>query len=598
MSSLRNRVFFATAFVAIFTIGLAVRFVTTRVSREAESTLLRGLEEAATLVEEHYAARLDTLRLTARLVADLPKLKAAVATDDPPTVLPLARDYREQVHSAVLVLTNADGDELVSLGADGPQLLDRESIRRAIAGEEVVRLRTSSGRLMQLVTMPIVIGPDPPEVLGTLSLGYVLDDELARGFKAVTQSEVALAVDERVVASSFPLSIQSQLPIVADLNGTSIVLDQIEYVALSKNLSPGAGSGELYAVLFRSRTEQLSLLRTFRASVLIAGLIGMLAATMVSYAVARTVTRPLTAITATMGEITSTGDLTRKIRLKSGIWDDEDATLLARAFNTLTESISRFQKEVSVRERFSALGRMSAVIAHEIRNPLMIIKTSVRTLQHGQAGSEETREAVDDIDHEIRRLGRIVDDVLDFARPVRLEVTTTDLNDLCRETVDAMTIDHEGPEIRLSLDPAVGTIETDPERLRTALVNVLGNAKDAVVARQRLEVADANDVPALLAVELQTTRVAKDRVAITVLDHGCGIAADDLDKIFEPYFTSKRKGTGLGLAITKNIVDSLGGVLFAASGESRPTEIRIELTTPPNDRDTADPATVSSRQRK
>ena len=104
----------------------------------------------------------------------------------------------------------------------------------------------------------------------------------------------------------------------------------------------------------------------------------MLLATLLSYAVARTVTRPLGAITATMREMAATGDLTRKIALRRAAWDDEDARLLARTFNTLTDSIARFQREAAQRERLSSLGRLSTVIAHEIRNPLMIIKAALR----------------------------------------------------------------------------------------------------------------------------------------------------------------------------------------------------------------------------
>ena len=101
----------------------------------------------------------------------------------------------------------------------------------------------------------------------------------------------------------------------------------------------------------------------------------MLLATLLSFAVARTITRPLAAITDVMREVAATGDLTRKIALRHGNrWDDEDARLLATTFNTLTDSIARFQREMSQKERLSSLGRLSTVIAHEVRNPLMIIK--------------------------------------------------------------------------------------------------------------------------------------------------------------------------------------------------------------------------------
>ncbi len=174
--------------------------------------------------------------------------------------------------------------------------------------------------------------------------------------------------------------------------------------------------------MLRSRTEQLRFLQAIHAGLVATALVAVLLATLLSFAVARTVTRPLAAITDVMRDVAATGDLTRKIALGAGRrWDDEDARLLADTFNTLTDSIARFQREISQKERLSSLGRLSTVIAHEIRNPLMIIKASL----HGAAAAgpdvrRELGEAVADIDEEVARLNRIVNEVLDFARPVPL----------------------------------------------------------------------------------------------------------------------------------------------------------------------------------
>ena len=123
-----------------------------------------------------------------------------------------------------------------------------------------------------------------------------------------------------------------------------------------------------------------------------------------------------------MREMSATGDLTRKISLsRAASWEDEDAKLLASTFNTLTDSIARFQREAAQRERLSALGRLSTVIAHEIRNPLMIIKASLRTLANDNVSRAEIKQVLVDVDEEVVRLNRVVNDVLDFARPIRFD---------------------------------------------------------------------------------------------------------------------------------------------------------------------------------
>ena len=210
-------------------------------------------------------------------------------------------------------------------------------------------------------------------------------------------------------------------------------------------------------------------------------MVAVLAAILVSYAVARTVTRPVEAITSTMREMAASGDLTRRIPVSPDArWQDEDARLLATTFNSMTDSIEKFQREASQRERLSSLGRLSTVVAHEIRNPLMIIKTSLRALRREDAGPEQVKTAAKDIDEEITRLNRIVAEVLDFARPIKFELAPADLNALARDAARAAGAADGSARIRLELDPGIPSMTTDAERLRQALLNILGNAVQAV----------------------------------------------------------------------------------------------------------------------
>jgi signal transduction histidine kinase len=562
LPSLRQRVFLASALVAIASVAVATQFVTARVTREAEAELRRGLAGSAELLERHHAARLETLTSMARLVADLPKLKAAVATGDAPTVEPLARDYQTRVRSDVFIVTGAGGRPLASLGARS----DSSATAEALAGSEAITFQEDGGRLLEVVTVPIAIGLTPPDILGTLSLGFALDDSLARQFRELAQSEVAFVDGGRVRAATLPD--RGPLAAAASPGVATVRVGDSEYVALARPLARGGPT----AVVLRSRTERLQFLGTFRAGLWVAALVAVLVAVAGSYAVARTVTRPLGAITAAMGEMAATGDLTRKIRLPRP-WHDHDASLLATTFNTLTDSIGKFQREAALRERLSALGRLSTVVAHEIRNPLMILKAASRTLRRDGVRPDEVREAAADIDGEVQRLNRIVDDVLDFARPLHLDYAPCDLNQLCRDAVQAALAGDPAPKHRLLLEAGLPSIVTDSERLRAALVNILGNARDAVLARGA---ADSEG-----AVEVRTLTLAADRVAIVVADRGLGIATEDLPHVFDPYFTTKRTGTGLGLAIARNVVDALGGALLVESRRGEGTEVRLELPRQP-----------------
>ena len=268
-------------------------------------------------------------------------------------------------------------------------------------------------------------------------------------------------------------------------------------------------------------------------------------------------------------------------------WHDEDAQLLATTFNTLTDSVARFQRQISQKERLASLGRLSTVIAHEVRNPLMIIKGSLHALRRPGLSAPAIREAISDIDGEVERLNRIVNEVLDFARPIHFELAPTDLNALCRESATASAASGSGAPVHLELDPSSPSITTDAERLRIVLVNMLVNARHAVngatpVGSQQSAVGGRVPSPEPRATSpgpLVTLRTmaGNGRVAIVIADRGPGIDPAHLPHVFDPYFTTKRGGTGLGLAIAKNIVEGLGGTIGVNSTPGAGTEISISL---------------------
>jgi two-component system, NtrC family, sensor histidine kinase HydH len=202
----------------------------------------------------------------------------------------------------------------------------------------------------------------------------------------------------------------------------------------------------------------------------------------------------------------------------------------------------------------------------------MIIKGSLHALRQKDLTEGRMHEAVADIDEEVERLNRIVNEVLDFARPIRFEIAPADLNALCRESANASHASAPGAKVALDLDTAVPAVATDAGRLRIALVNMLVNARHAVNGSDH--VPRPNGGPPQVTLR---TRANGDRVTIVIADRGVGIDPGHLAHVFDPYYTTKRGGTGLGLAIAKNIVEGLGGTIGIDSAPGVGTEIRINL---------------------
>jgi signal transduction histidine kinase len=579
-SSLTNRIFIASTLLATLSLGFAFLYVNARASAEAEADLERGLAEAATLVDQNRANRTDSITRMARLAADAPRLKAAVDTRDPPTVEREVPDALSLINADLLVLTDPQGRVLAAAGDDAASLTIPKSTLGDV--EEISAFLPHEHGVLQVVSVPILTGPPPTQAfIGRLTAGFLMDEALARQFRGVTDSEIAFAVDGHVRASSLG---PDTFPVLdAALGATapaSIQLAGEEYVALARPLQgPGKTVGPVTLIL-RSRTARLRFLNTLQTGLVGALIVTILLATILSYFVARTVTRPLAAVTGAMGDVAATGDLTRKVSVRSRAWDDADARLLASAFNALTESIARFQREAAQKERLSSLGRLSTVIAHEVRNPLMIIRATLTSLRREHVTAADRLEAVADIDEETTRLNNLVSDVLDFAKPIRFQLAPANMNDVCRASVTAAWAGQLDSEVELHLDPEMPVAVTDAERLRTALVNILTNARHAVHATADARPGVAEHVGVAVASQpgvIVSTRYAAGRVAITVRDRGTGISPDDIVHIFDPYFTTRRKGTGLGLPIAKTIIEGLGGTITVASRVGDGTEIRLDL---------------------
>jgi len=571
LSSLRSRIFLSSAALAIVCIGVALYLINVQVTREAERTLEREIVATGAQIDQLRVDRARTFTLMAHLIADLPTLKAAIATNDPPTVEEFAKGYPSQLNASLVVLTNRTGQLLYTAGGSpraAAIAANQPAIRDALAGRDSLSLLPQPNGILQVVTVPVSIYVHRPEILGTLSVGFLLDDALLKEMKRITGSDLAFGMDGQILASTLPRDLHALLADHLRTPRSRVRLQNEDYEALSRPLGAATGnetatSGPV-ALILRSRTEQLRSLQAIHTGLALTAILAVLFGLALSFYVARTIARPLAAITHVMREVAATGDLTRKIALRqANRWDDEDARLLATTFNTLTDSIARFQREMSHKERLTSLGRLSTVIAHEVRNPLMIIKSALHTLRQEDVPRAAVHEAVADIDGEVVRLNRIVNDVLDFARPIHFELAPVDVNTLCRESATAAAVAESGADIGLELDASVGRITTDADRLRIALVNLLVNARHAVNGQ-------AGGVTL-------TSQASGDRVRIIVADRGAGIAPADLAHIFDPYFTTKRGGTGLGLPIAKNIVEGLGGTIVVSSAPGRGTEMQLDL---------------------
>jgi two-component system NtrC family sensor kinase len=258
----------------------------------------------------------------------------------------------------------------------------------------------------------------------------------------------------------------------------------------------------------------------------------------------------------------------------------DELSLLAREFNAMAQRLAarerelRAQGEALVRsERLAAIGRISAQITHEIRNPLSSISLNAEELgERLREGGSGAGELCDAIVREVDRLAAITEEYLRFARLPKPQLQRADLNDTVRDLMEFVRpeLDLGRVSVQLDLSPALPLVHADVAQLRQLLLNLVRNAREAMPAGGSLRV---------------STRGGEGLVTVEVRDTGNGIPRERLQRIFDPFFTTKERGTGLGLAMSQEIAQEHGGLLSCESEPGRGTAftLRLPVTAQPNE---------------
>ncbi len=263
-----------------------------------------------------------------------------------------------------------------------------------------------------------------------------------------------------------------------------------------------------------------------------------------------------------------TGDGRVPVEVRASILRDEvgersGAVLL---FQDLRE-IEALKEEVERERHLAALGRLAAGVAHEVRNPLSSLKGFAQFLKSKfNPGSKEERYS-DIMIEEVERLDRVVQELLDFAKPVIAERKASDVNSIVDDALSLVAEDAAFRHVEIISDLGEGLPEVmvDAQQLRQVLLNVLLNGIEAMRDGGRLTV---------------RTRMRSGEsppVAIEVSDTGVGMSEDEMDKLFEPFYTTKPEGTGLGLTIVSRLIEQNRGRLSVQSARGEGTTFMISL---------------------
>jgi len=206
-------------------------------------------------------------------------------------------------------------------------------------------------------------------------------------------------------------------------------------------------------------------------------------------------------------------------------------------------------------ERLISLGELSARVAHEIRNPLTGVRTTVQFVASKLRAGDSRREDLHDVLKELDRIEQIITDLLLFARPQAARPLATDLKEVVEKVLDnlARRLEEAGIEVERDLDADLPEVQVDPDMAQQVILNLAINAIQAMPEGGTLR----------MGAGLRRTRYKKAYIDVVVADSGPGIPEEVKDKIFDPFFTTRSMGTGLGLSISLQIAREHGGNLTA-----------------------------------
>lgn len=227
--------------------------------------------------------------------------------------------------------------------------------------------------------------------------------------------------------------------------------------------------------------------------------------------------------------------------------------------------LKKAQKATLQAEKLAATGRLVQTLAHEVRNPLNNINLSLEQLHHEISGIDDTEMYMEIIQRNSKRISDIITELLNSSRPSEMSLKSKPLQVIMDESIatalDRITLQRVKLEIKYANQPAY--IKADIEKLKLAFLNIIINAIEAM-----------QEEKGILSISVETDKVQH---IVKIRDNGVGIEEENLSKLFEPYFTSKRNGLGLGLASTLNILQSHKGRIEVASAVDKGTQFTISF---------------------
>ena len=568
--SLLWKILLSTSVAVTLLFAITGEIVLNHISRTMSDSLNEEVNTSFRAYQSLWNARASLLSSVSTILSTLPGVKLAFGTGDAATIHDSAEELWSKIstENAIFLVTDPNGKVVASLGGDIPASLrgNLEVVPQAAAQfpKQASGFFSQDGDLYHISVTPVYVdSPQGQSLINVLVAGIHVDALVLEELKQQTGgSEFLFETPDRVIASTL------------NARATGVVLQNVSRARPSERVNDGVVQYAWFPTTLEDINHKpvgkLLILRSFEGvqrrlnslytNIILLWLVAVSAGFVLTYLLARRIVEPVKQLDRAAAEVAR-----QNYAISVEATSEDEMGRLARTFNNMCASIRQAREDLIRQERISTIGRLSASIVHDLRNPLAAIYGGSEMLVDRELPPSHVRRLAANIYQASRRIQELLQDLLDVSRGKSRPMEACRLREAASAACEALggAAESQGVSLQLNI-PAEIELPLDRSRMERVFVNLISNALEAM--------------PGGGEVRLSAT-MEKDTVLVQVADNGPGISPEIRSQLFQPFVSAgKRNGLGLGLALTRQTVQDHGGEIWVESEPGQGARFCCRLT--------------------
>ncbi|MBZ5575823.1 MAG: HAMP domain-containing protein [Acidobacteriia bacterium] len=555
--SLLWKILLSTSVAVTLLFGVTGEIVLNHISQTMSDSLNEEVDTSFRAYQSLWNSRAALLSSVSSILSTLPGVKLAFGTGDEATIRDSAQELWSKIseEKAIFLVTDPGGKVVASLGGDIPPSLRKnmDVVRQAAAQfpKQASGFFLQDGELYHISVTPVYVdSPQGQSLINVLVAGIHVDAVVLQELKQQTGgSEFLFETPERVIASTL------------NERATRVVLRNVARASATKRVSDGVVEYAWFPTKLEDVNHkpvgQLLILRSFEGvqrrltelytNIILLWVVAVSAGFVLTYVLARRIVEPVKQLDRAAAEVAR-----QNYAIEVAVTSEDEMGRLARTFNTMCASIRQAREDLIRQERISTIGRLSASIVHDLRNPLAAIYGGAEMLVDRELPPGHVRRLAGNIYQASRRIQELLQDLLDVSRGKTRPMEVCRLREAVSAAIEALGPAAEAQGVQLILAiPAEIELPLDRSRMERTFVNLISNALEAMPGGGEVRISAA---------------LEKGSVLVQVADNGPGVSPEIRSQLFQPFVSAgKRNGLGLGLALTRQTVLDHGGDIWVES---------------------------------